>query len=401
MYMDEGNKKLSKRSANRPNFHKGSRARIPSQTIGDAKIQINSEIAIPKLKELSNKYKNIDDPRGFLTDLRNALGIPDSNGASKYGVVTIPKQDGTTLEVSLRITNHQANANTYIEHNANYEYNISIVVKKNRRKNTFIPNDNVRLDEFVYYGYNLQKVENPLSKISEGLIEYLTTGKYEDKTGVALQNTSPKITENKQNNTMNNKKNLIRLTESQLYRIIKNCVKNVLNENKFDGNHKGEAYDINSKKYKHMFDKGNIDPYDYTDYDYLDGENAAKEFLNRPNAAQDFQHFPRFSVRKGVKEYDDLANGTTRIRQYKKNAWKYKQPGTEEHFLTWWKNKENTLSTNPYEDFYSVPRSLQLMYIGIYAHQYNLLRNQVAMTVMPFDPEEDDYFGDKYNEENW
>ena len=102
-------------------------------------------------------------PRGFLTDLRNALGIPDSNGASKYGVVTIPKQDGTTLDVSLRITNHQTNANTYIEHNANYEYNISIVVKKNRRKNTFIPNDNVKLDEYVYYGYNLQKVDNPLS----------------------------------------------------------------------------------------------------------------------------------------------------------------------------------------------------------------------------------------------
>ena len=203
------------------------------------------------------------------------------------------------------------------------------------------------------------------------------------------------------NNIMNETKTIIRLSESQLYRIIKNCVKNVLNENKFDGNHKGEAYDINSKKYKHMFDKGNIDPYDYTDYDYLDGENAAKEFLNRPNAAQDFQHFPRFSVRKGVKEYDDLANGTTRIRQYKKNAWKYKQPGTEEHFLTWWKNKENTLSTNPYEDFYSVPRPLQLMNIANYAHQYNLLRNQVAMTVMPFDPEEDDYFGDKYNEENW
>ena len=70
------------------------------------------------------------------------------------------------MVVSLRITNHQANADTYIERNANYEYNLSIVIKKKRRKNTFIPNDNVVLGEFVYYGNNLQKVESPLSKIA-------------------------------------------------------------------------------------------------------------------------------------------------------------------------------------------------------------------------------------------
>ena len=72
------------------------------------------------------------------------------------------------MVVSLRITNHQANANTYIEHNANYEYNLSIVIRRKARKNTFIPNDNVVLDEFVYlyYGNNLQTVEKPLSKIA-------------------------------------------------------------------------------------------------------------------------------------------------------------------------------------------------------------------------------------------
>ena len=167
IFIEEGKKRYIKRKAYRPNFHKGSRPRIPSQTIGNAKVQINSESAIQELKNVANKYKNINDPRGFLTDLRNAFGIPDSKGASKYGVITIPKKkDGTELVVSLRITNHQANADTYIEHNANYEYNLSIVIKKKRRKNTFIPNDNVVLDEFVYYGNNLQKVESPLSKIA-------------------------------------------------------------------------------------------------------------------------------------------------------------------------------------------------------------------------------------------
>lgn len=173
---------------NRPNFLKGRHSHIPSQTIGDTKIQINSESSIPKLKNLVSKYENINDPRGFLTDLRIALGIPDSCGASKYGVISIPKEDGTTMIISLRITNHQANANTYIEHNANYEYNLSIVIRKKNRKNTFVANDSVTLEEFVYYGNNLETVDNPLSKIAEGLIEYLTSGKYEDKTGVALKN---------------------------------------------------------------------------------------------------------------------------------------------------------------------------------------------------------------------
>jgi hypothetical protein len=180
-----------KRKTNCLNLYKGSKARIPSQTIGTAKVHINSEFAIQKLKNLAIKYKNINDPRGFLSDLGTVLDIPNSKGASKYGIVTIPKDDGTELKVSLRITNHQSNANTYIQHNANYDYNLSIVIKKNRRKNTFIPNDNVVLDEFVYYGYNLLKVDSPLSKIAEGLIEYITTGKYEDKTGVALTNVSP------------------------------------------------------------------------------------------------------------------------------------------------------------------------------------------------------------------
>lgn len=40
------------KSAKRLNFHKGSLSHSPSQTNGDAKVQINSEIAIPKLQNL-------------------------------------------------------------------------------------------------------------------------------------------------------------------------------------------------------------------------------------------------------------------------------------------------------------------------------------------------------------
>ena len=47
----------------------------------------------------------------------------------------------------------------YIIHNANNEYNLSIVVKREMRINTFKPHDEVRLDEYVYYG---KKMANAL-----------------------------------------------------------------------------------------------------------------------------------------------------------------------------------------------------------------------------------------------
>lgn len=165
----------------------------PSQMIGAANIQINCEIATANLKKLINKYTGVTDPYGFLTNLRNALGIPNTKGASKYGVVTIYKEDGSVIQVSLRITNHNSNAETYITHNANYPYNLSILVRKKFKKNTFIHHNDVRLDEFVYYGKRLQKVKNPLTQIIYGIIEFLETGLYRDKTGIAFINTSPSI----------------------------------------------------------------------------------------------------------------------------------------------------------------------------------------------------------------
>ena len=162
-----------------------------SQTNGGAKIQIKSKTAIPRLKNLAEKYKGLSNPYGFLTNLRNALGIPDSAAASKYGVVNIPRKIGATLQVSLRITNHNANADTYIKQNANYTFNLSIVISKRYRKNRFNPNVKVKLDEYVYYGEKLRQVESPLTQIINSIIGFMQNGEYNDTTGVAFKNTSP------------------------------------------------------------------------------------------------------------------------------------------------------------------------------------------------------------------
>ena len=129
-----------------------------SQTKGNAKIIINNEIAISKLKELAKLYIGVKNPQGFLTDLRMALGIPDSQGASKYAYMIIPQIDGDYLQASLRITNHNSNVKTYIDNGINLEYNLSIVVSKRFKTNTFKPHDDVRLDEYVYYGKRMANV---------------------------------------------------------------------------------------------------------------------------------------------------------------------------------------------------------------------------------------------------
>jgi hypothetical protein len=129
------------------------------------------------------------------------------------------------------------------------------------------------------------------------------------------------------------KRNTIRLTESDLHNIIKESVKKVLSEDKNDDVLKqrqmqhmwdnqiynGKRPDLNSKRSKERFDwndkhEGNR-PIDIPDTD--DGENAAKEFFNRPNAATDFKHFPRMSKYKET-NFDTLKNGSEKIRALKR-----------------------------------------------------------------------------------
>lgn len=217
------------KNAKRLNFIKGALGHSPSQPNGSAKIQINSETAKQNLKKVAEKYKEATEIWGFLTDLEQALGIHNGTGASKYGVIAIPRDNGNEF-LTLRISNHNANVNTYTQHE-HYDYNLSIVVRKMGRRNTFIPNDNVILDEYVYYGNKIKDVESPLSQIALSLIGYIESGVYIDTTGRAIHNESPQHNENKQYNIM---KKRIKLTESDLRRIVNNSVKKVLKESRND-----------------------------------------------------------------------------------------------------------------------------------------------------------------------
>ena len=78
--MNRENKK-----ANHPNSIRGTqRFTKPSQINGDANIVINNETAIPKLRKLAQDYVGVTNPYGFLTNLRNALEIPNLEGQTRY-----------------------------------------------------------------------------------------------------------------------------------------------------------------------------------------------------------------------------------------------------------------------------------------------------------------------------
>ena len=159
-----------------------------SQENDDAKIQNKIETAKQNLFIVAEKYNSINDAEGFITNLKWALGMR-TNKASNYSLFVIGEN---RMRVSIRISNHHANAKKYMDHEVN-DFNLSIMVSKRYRKNTFQADAGVILKEFVYMGRQLEKVESPFSKIAISLVEFLDTGEYVDTTGVAKVNVSPEI----------------------------------------------------------------------------------------------------------------------------------------------------------------------------------------------------------------
>lgn len=191
-FITEENKKVIPANCIRRNLSSNK----PSCKNDATKVQINRETAIENLEKLEKSYQHTNQIRGFLTNVKNALELKRSDGASEYGVVDIPKEDGSNLKVSISPTNHHANAQTYIDHNCNCEYNLKIAIRKSKMKGKFKPHDLVALDEFAYTGAKIKDIDNALALIIKGMVDFLKTGVYTDLTGVAVIHHSPKEPEN-------------------------------------------------------------------------------------------------------------------------------------------------------------------------------------------------------------
>ena len=211
-----------------------------SSPFDSAKVVRSTETAKRNLEKLAEKYKGINNVEGFLNDLWLALGLQNQGGNKKGGkpsrYALYQLQDGTKLSISIRASAHNANANKYVEHPPVPDINLSIVLQKKMRKNQFKSNPSVNIGEYVYVNQKIQNVESPLSQIANSLIGFLSNGEYNDTTGVAIvhgnMQTPQEVVNNQTLNCNRNmNKKLIRLTESDLHRIVKESVNKALNKN--------------------------------------------------------------------------------------------------------------------------------------------------------------------------
>lgn len=204
-----------------------------SQPSDSAKIRTDVEETKSRLIALAEKWKGVNSVYGFLTDLWQALGIAvldatqqKGGNPSRYAAFDI----GNGLIVTIRASAHNADAGNYVKDgNVHGDSNLSIVLQKRSRRNTFRQNDAVKLEEYVYVDSRIASVENPLSQIAISLVNYLTYGNYVDTTGVAIPHKSP-ITGYKSNKNMKKTS-----TESQMRQIVKESIRKVLRgSNDFD-----------------------------------------------------------------------------------------------------------------------------------------------------------------------
>ena len=87
-FVAEGKQKSHSRKLSRRSLS----SNLPSCENDAAKIQINRETAIANLEKLEKSYQHTNQIRGFLINIKNALGLKPTQGASGYGVVDIPKE---------------------------------------------------------------------------------------------------------------------------------------------------------------------------------------------------------------------------------------------------------------------------------------------------------------------
>ena len=194
--------------------------------VSKTNVQITPQIAIENLQNLEKQIqKNTNRQKSLkylYNDINDALGINNPN-PSHYGEFVANHNNCT-----IRVSSHNAHASIY---DPNNKTTISIKIRPHKNNNKFQASTDVFLKEFVYYDFMLKNDPNLVFEIIDSIIQYLSTGNFVDKSGIAYKNESPtSIAEI--NNRIKYNKNMkrIRLTEGQLHNVIRESVNNILNE---------------------------------------------------------------------------------------------------------------------------------------------------------------------------
>ena len=167
---------------------------------------------IDKLKQTYNS-RTSKKTRGFITDIARELGLT-KDGPSHYR--TFPTALG---EVTLRVSNHNSSLKEFELRNEDEGVSIIISAKKNKKIDRTDSTGKSHVDEFFYPKQSLERSQGrPLVQILESIEEFLTTGVYVDKTGIAQPEDSNGIRFKKDDATLIGTHSL---TEEKLRKAIK------------------------------------------------------------------------------------------------------------------------------------------------------------------------------------
>ncbi len=134
---------------------------------------------ITNIKELQEIYKNRRDnkARGFITDVSRQLGL-NKEGSSHYRTFATPIGD-----ITFRISNHNAVVSNF---DKNEEYDAISIVISGKRNIGILKDGKASVKEFFYSKKSLAQAKGkPLVQILESIEDFLNTGKFIDKTGLA------------------------------------------------------------------------------------------------------------------------------------------------------------------------------------------------------------------------
>ena len=278
-----------------------------SQSSNSANVRTDIEETKHKLNTLAEKWKGVNSVKGFLTDLWIALGIDaptqsQQKGGNPSRYAAFQLQDGSVITVTIRASAHNADASNYAsDGNINGNSNLSIVLQKRWHKNTFKPNENVNLDEYVYVDSKIAKVENPLSQIASSLVGYLTNGQYVDTTGVAIEHHSPQIT--KESKLRKYMKKTI--NENHLRAIVAESVKRVLKEGIMGGAMRN-VYNDAKNGYAQGYD--NFSDFAKDARDYVKNQDTDFGRERYKQYKQDYKNAPKNSEERGYYAQKALEN---------------------------------------------------------------------------------------------
>ena len=167
---------------------------------------------VEKLKGIYNK-RDSKRTRGFITDVSRELNLT-KDGSSHYRTFSTPLGD-----ITLRVSNHNSKLKEFEDRYEDEGVSIVISRKKNKRIDRTDSTGKSHVDEFFYPKQGLERLQGrPLVQILESIEEFLKTGVYVDKTGLAQPEDSRGIRFRKDDATLIGTHSL---TEEKLRKAIK------------------------------------------------------------------------------------------------------------------------------------------------------------------------------------